>query len=135
MSVRKIRWLGLALLATTGAGLLALTSMMNPAFAFGDDTALVMGPSGFPVPPTTYVDAVDRPTLRRLIAVTRQLCASTASTEFTQRSTCGFLRHRRSRGVKDVLNTCAAGAAPCPDESAQGPGGRTFQTASFVGWV
>lgn len=46
---RKIRWLGFALLASTGAGLLALTSMMNSAFAFGDDTALVMGPSGFPV--------------------------------------------------------------------------------------
>jgi hypothetical protein len=29
------------------------------AFAFGDDTALVMGPSGFPVPPTTYLDAVN----------------------------------------------------------------------------
>src|SRR5277367_5723180 len=59
MSSRKIRWLGLGLLATTGAGLLALTSMMNSAFAFGDDTALVMGPSGFPVPPPTYLDAVN----------------------------------------------------------------------------
>jgi hypothetical protein len=59
MSVRKIRWLGLALLASTGAGLLALTSTMNSAFAFGDDTALVMGPSGFPVPPPTYLDAVN----------------------------------------------------------------------------
>jgi PE-PPE domain len=59
MSVRKIRWLGFALLASAGAGLLALTSMMNSAFAFGDDTALVMGPSGFPVPPTAYVDAVN----------------------------------------------------------------------------
>jgi hypothetical protein len=27
--------------------------------AFGDDTAIVMGPSGFPVPPPTYVDAVN----------------------------------------------------------------------------
>ena len=59
MSVRKIRWLGLALLASTGAGLLALTSILHSAFAFGDDTALVMGPSGFPVPPMTYVDAVN----------------------------------------------------------------------------
>jgi hypothetical protein len=61
MSSRKIRWLGLGLLATTGAGLLALTSMMNSAFAFGDDTALVMGPAAFRylrrptwTPSTTY---------------------------------------------------------------------------------
>jgi hypothetical protein len=54
-----LRWLGFGLLATAGAGLLALTSMMNSAFAFGDDTALVMGPSGFPVPPPTYLDAVN----------------------------------------------------------------------------
>jgi hypothetical protein len=59
MSVGKVRWLGCALLATAGAGILALTSMMNSAFAFGDDTALVMGPSGFPVPPPTYLDAVN----------------------------------------------------------------------------
>jgi hypothetical protein len=57
---RKVRWLGCALLATSGAGLLALTSMLNSAFAFGDDTALGMGPSGFPVPPPTYLDAVDK---------------------------------------------------------------------------
>ena len=49
MPVRKIRWLGLALLASTGAGLLALTSILHSAFAFADHTALVMGPSGFPV--------------------------------------------------------------------------------------
>jgi len=48
MSVRKIRWLGFALLASTGAALLALTSMMNSAFAFGDDTALVMDLSPLP---------------------------------------------------------------------------------------
>jgi hypothetical protein len=59
MPVRRIRWLAFALLASAGAGLLALTSMMNCAFAFGDDTALVMGPSGFPVPPPTYLDAVN----------------------------------------------------------------------------
>jgi hypothetical protein len=55
----SFRWLGFGLMATTGAGVLALTSMMNSAFAFGDDTALLMGPSGFPVPPPTYVDAAN----------------------------------------------------------------------------
>jgi hypothetical protein len=59
MSSNKARWLGFTLLATAGAGLLALTSILHSAFAFGDDTALVMGPSGFPVPPTTYLDAVN----------------------------------------------------------------------------
>ena len=59
MPGRRMRWLGISLLATGGAGLLALTSILHSAFAFGDDTALVMGPSGFPVPPTTYVDAVN----------------------------------------------------------------------------
>ncbi len=59
MSGRGMRWLGIGLLANGGAGLLALMSILNSAFAFGDDTALVMGPSGFPVPPPTYVDAVN----------------------------------------------------------------------------
>jgi hypothetical protein len=55
MSSNKIRWLGLGLFMSGGAGLLALTSMINSAFAFGDDKALVMGPSGFPVPaPATW---------------------------------------------------------------------------------
>jgi hypothetical protein len=54
-----MRWLGISLLATGGAGLLALTSILHSAFANGDDTGLVMGPSGFPVPPATYLDAVN----------------------------------------------------------------------------
>jgi len=37
-----------------------MTSMMGPAVAFGADTALIMGPSGFPVPPPSYVDAADQ---------------------------------------------------------------------------
>jgi hypothetical protein len=49
----------LGLIAGGAAGLLTLTSILHPAFAFGDDTALVMGPSGFPVPPPTYVDAAN----------------------------------------------------------------------------
>jgi len=59
MSGRRLRWLGFGLLATAGVGLLTLTSMMNSAFAFGEDTALVIGPSGIPIPPQSYVDAVD----------------------------------------------------------------------------
>ena len=53
------RWLGLGVAASAGAALLSLTSVLRAAFAFGDDTALVLGPSGFPVPPPTYVDAVN----------------------------------------------------------------------------
>jgi hypothetical protein len=49
----SLRWLRLGLIAGGAAGLLTLTSILHPAFAFGDDTALVMGPSGFPVPPPT----------------------------------------------------------------------------------
>jgi hypothetical protein len=69
MSSRKLRWLTAGLFASVGAGLLAITSVMNSAFAYGEPaiaadaadpaTALVMGPSGFPVPPPSYVDAVN----------------------------------------------------------------------------
>jgi len=55
----KFRWLGFGVLAGMTAGLLTLTSVLHSAFAFGDDTALVMGPSGFPVPPPTYLDTVN----------------------------------------------------------------------------
>lgn len=41
----SLRWLSFGLLTTAGTGLLALTSILHSAFAFGDDTALVMGPS------------------------------------------------------------------------------------------
>ena len=66
MTGRKLRWLGLGLLTGGSAGLLALTLVMNSAFAFGDDTALVLGPSLFPVPPPLYVDAVDGLYIQRL---------------------------------------------------------------------
>jgi PE-PPE domain len=66
MTGRKLRWLDLGLLAGGSAGLLALTSVMNSAFAFGDDTALVLGPSLIPVPPPLYVDAVDDLYIQRL---------------------------------------------------------------------
>jgi hypothetical protein len=58
MARRKHRWLGLGLLATGGAGILGLTSITQAAFAFADDTAIVLGPGGFGDPPPLYVDAV-----------------------------------------------------------------------------
>ncbi|MBV8349405.1 MAG: hypothetical protein JOZ49_18350, partial [Mycolicibacterium sp.] len=60
MSGRGFRRLGLGISAVAGASVLGLTSMMGPAFAFGADTALIMGPSGFPIPPQSYVDAADQ---------------------------------------------------------------------------
>jgi PE-PPE domain len=46
-----------AISAVAGASVLGLTSMTGPAFAA--DTALILGGSGIPVPPQSYVDAVD----------------------------------------------------------------------------
>jgi hypothetical protein len=66
MSDRKLRWLGLGLVATAGAGVLGLTAMTNPtvAHADGDDIALVIGASGLPLPTAMspmqeYVPAAD----------------------------------------------------------------------------
>src|ERR1700744_4559551 len=59
MSDRKLRWLGLGLVATAGAGVVGLSSMMNPAFARADDIGLVMGGSGLPIPGPDYVAAAD----------------------------------------------------------------------------
>jgi len=53
------RRLGLGVSAIAGASWLGLMSMMNSASAFGADTALIMGPSGFPIPPQSYMDAAD----------------------------------------------------------------------------
>ncbi len=60
------RWLVLGMLASAGAGLLTLTLVMTPAFAYGDapdvtDPAtggigLVMGGTGETIPDTAYVD-------------------------------------------------------------------------------
>jgi hypothetical protein len=58
MAYRRFRWLGFGLLATGGAAVLGLTSMMHAAFAFADDTAIILGPGGFGDPPPLYVDAV-----------------------------------------------------------------------------
>jgi PE-PPE domain len=66
MSGRTLRWLGLGLLSTAGAGVMVLTGMMNSAFAYGDvppDPAetigLVMGGSGQPIPGSDVVEAAD----------------------------------------------------------------------------
>jgi hypothetical protein len=64
MSGRKVRWLGLGLVATAGAGVIGLTAMTNPAFARadGDDIGLVLGASGLPLPTAMqpeYVPAAD----------------------------------------------------------------------------
>ena len=60
MSGRKLRWLGLGLVTTAGAGVLGLTAVMNSAFAFGDtdpDIGLFVGASGLPIPGPDYVEA------------------------------------------------------------------------------
>ena len=61
MSDRKLRWLGLGLAATAGAGVLGLTAMMNPtgARADGEDIGLVIGASGVPIPGALYVAAAN----------------------------------------------------------------------------
>ena len=63
MTCRNFRWLGFALFASGGAGLLSLTSIMNSAFAYGapvdTDPVVpfeVMGGSGLPTPSTELID-------------------------------------------------------------------------------
>jgi hypothetical protein len=60
MASRGCRGLGLGISAVAGASVLGLTSMTGPAVAFAADTALIMGPSGVPTPPQSYVDAVEQ---------------------------------------------------------------------------
>ena len=62
MSDRKLRWLGVGLVTTAGAGFLGLTAMMNPALAHADDgnVGLVIGGSGLPIPGSEYVFAADQ---------------------------------------------------------------------------
>jgi hypothetical protein len=61
MSDRKLRWLGLGLVTTAGAGVLGLTAMINPASAHadGEDIGLVIGASGVPIPGALYVAAAN----------------------------------------------------------------------------
>ena len=62
MSDRKLRWLGLGLVATAGAGVLGLSAMTNPASAHADeppDIGLVIGGTERPIPGPLYVEAAD----------------------------------------------------------------------------
>jgi hypothetical protein len=60
MVTRGCRGLGLGVSAIAAASVLGLTSMTRPAVAFAEDVALIMGGTGLPVPPQSYVDAVDQ---------------------------------------------------------------------------
>lgn len=59
MSDCKLRWLGLGLVATAGAGFFGLSAMINTASAHADDIGLVMGGSELPIPGPQYVGAAD----------------------------------------------------------------------------
>lgn len=52
-------WRRRAVLAATGGSTFALASILTAAFAFGDDTAVIMGGSGIPIPPPVYVQGVN----------------------------------------------------------------------------
>lgn len=58
MTRRGSRWLRAGLLATAGAGLLEMTSVLNPAVGLADDTALIMGYTETPTPLESYVSQV-----------------------------------------------------------------------------
>jgi diacyltrehalose acyltransferase len=58
MNDSRSRWLQVGLLVSGCAGLLGLTSMLDAPYAFGDDTALIMGYSGTPDPAQSYVNEV-----------------------------------------------------------------------------
>lgn len=58
MTRPRLRWLGVGLLASAGAGLLGAESMLNAAFAYGDDTALIMGDALMATPDQPYITEV-----------------------------------------------------------------------------
>jgi diacyltrehalose acyltransferase len=58
MTPWKARGLGVGLLASACAGLLDLSSMLNAAPAFGDDTALILGHALLPTPDDSYMTQV-----------------------------------------------------------------------------
>lgn len=58
MTRRGLRWLGVGLLASAGASLLGAESMLNAAFAHGDDTALIMGDALLATPDQPYITDV-----------------------------------------------------------------------------
>src|ERR1700730_7518588 len=57
MSGRKLRLMGLGMVATAGAGFLSLAAMLNSGYAHaeGEDIGLVLGGSGVPIPGSDYV--------------------------------------------------------------------------------
>jgi hypothetical protein len=57
MSGRKLRAMGLGMVATAGAGFLSLAAMMNSTAAHADDIGLVLGGSGTPIPGSDYVES------------------------------------------------------------------------------
>ena len=59
MVSRGGRALGLGISAVAGASVLGLTTLMTGPPAFGADTAMIMGGTGGPSPPQSYVDAVE----------------------------------------------------------------------------
>jgi diacyltrehalose acyltransferase len=59
MRGRRFRWMVVGLLASGGAGLLALTSMMNAGFAYGSDESAIMGGTGNPLPDPGYITDVN----------------------------------------------------------------------------
>ena len=58
MTRSRSRWLGVSLLASAGVGLLEMASMLNPAVAPADDTALILGFAGNSDPGQSYVNEV-----------------------------------------------------------------------------
>jgi hypothetical protein len=60
MTGNRLRWLGFGLVASAGAGLLAMTSTMHAPYAYADDTAYVIGGSGTPIPDQSFVDTVEQ---------------------------------------------------------------------------
>jgi hypothetical protein len=54
----KLRWQGLALPGSAGAGCLALMSAINPVVACADVSTLIMGGTGDPDPDETYLTDV-----------------------------------------------------------------------------
>ncbi len=58
MAPCSARWLGVGLLASACAGFLDAASMINPAFASADDTALILGHALLPTPDASYMQQV-----------------------------------------------------------------------------
>lgn len=58
MTRRGMSWLGAGLLVGASAGLLEISSLLNPAMAAADDTALLMGYAASPDPLPSYIDGV-----------------------------------------------------------------------------